>query len=65
MIQLASLISSFVLDTIIHGHALRLVIARVCVCVYVCVTVDPQFYVTVTISSLLILTAVVITAKLW
>lgn len=34
----------------------------VCVCVF---TVDPQFYVTVTISSLLILTAVVITAKLW
>ncbi|XP_062322340.1 PILR alpha-associated neural protein isoform X2 [Osmerus eperlanus] len=27
--------------------------------------VDPQFYVTVTISSLLILTAVIITAKLW
>uniref|UniRef100_A0A3Q1EL77 Si:ch211-154o6.4 n=1 Tax=Acanthochromis polyacanthus TaxID=80966 RepID=A0A3Q1EL77_9TELE len=28
-------------------------------------TVDPQFYVTVTISSLLILTAVIITAKLY
>jgi len=27
--------------------------------------VDPQFYVTVTISSLLILTAVIISAKLW
>ncbi|KAJ4923201.1 hypothetical protein JOQ06_022728 [Pogonophryne albipinna] len=33
-------------------------------CVCVCVTVDPQFYVTLTISSLLLLTAVVITAKL-
>ncbi|XP_031708668.1 PILR alpha-associated neural protein isoform X1 [Anarrhichthys ocellatus] len=60
MFQLALLVSSSVLDTIIHGHGLRLVIARVCVCV----TVDPQFYVTVTISSLLILTAVIITAKL-
>lgn len=27
--------------------------------------VDPQFYVTVTISSVLILAAVIITAKLW
>lgn len=33
-----------------------------CMCVF---TVDPQFYVTVTISSLLILMAVVIIAKLW
>lgn len=53
--------SSFVLDTIIHGQLNNCM----SVCLYVCVTVDPQFYVTVTISSLLILTAVVITAKLW
>ncbi|XP_077383214.1 PILR alpha-associated neural protein [Festucalex cinctus] len=58
-VQLPSLISSFVLGAIRHGHALRRI-----VCVCVCVTVDPQFYVTVTISTLLILTAIIITAKL-
>jgi len=33
--QLVLVISSLALDTIIHGQGLRLVIARVCVCVRV------------------------------
>lgn len=61
MFQLATLFSSFVLDTLKQSEMNNFV----SVCVNVCVTVDPQFYVTVTISSLLILTAVIITAKLW
>lgn len=61
MFQLATLFSSFVLDTVKQSEMNNFV----SVCVNVCVTVDPQFYVTVTISSLLILTAVIITAKLW
>lgn len=61
MFQLATLFSSFVLDTAKQSEMNNFV----SVCVNMCVTVDPQFYVTVTISSLLILTAVIITAKLW
>lgn len=61
MFQLATLFSSFGLDTVKQSEMNNFVT----VCVNVCVTVDPQFYVTVTISSLLILTAVIITAKLW